>query len=471
MTWLAGAAATAVLATHAQADTAGDALINKLEQKGILSSDEAQQLRLENQQDFNGSFTNSFDKSFAGKTGMPGWVTGYKISGDFRGRYDHISSDNSSWIDRDRLRYRLRVGLTVNMMDNLEAGFRLGTGDSGGNPLSNNTTMENNFTKKNIWVDTAYGKWTAINSGGWLLAATVGKMDNPFNFTPMVFDPDLTPEGAALTGGYTINDKHSIAFAGAAFVLDEEGSFGKAPGAAGASSTHDPFMYGGQITWNAKWTPKLSSSLGVGALAVGSADQLSNANVTENNQGNTRYAYLPSGVGAVAVTGLKYNYNPIIADASITYTLDSFPLYQGKFPLKFAGEFMNNPAVAKNNNAFWVGATFGKSGKKHTWDISYRYEYLEADAWYDQMVDDDNGAFYANTPVDSGGHATGSAGWFGGTNIKGHLIKFNYSITDAFTFSTTCYINDLINPQLASNALGEPNNSSIHFMADLMWKF
>ncbi len=33
----------------------------------------------------------------------------------------------------------------------------------------------------------------------------------------------------------------------------------------------------------------------------------------------------------------------------------------------------------------------------------------------------------------------------GGTNIKGHLIKFNYSIYDSLTFSFTAYINELIN--------------------------
>jgi hypothetical protein len=472
MTLLAGMTATALVATPAHADVAGDSLINKLEQKGILTTDEAKELRAENQQDFNGSFTNSFDKAFSGKTGMPDWVTGYKLSGDFRGRFDQISADNNAMIDRARLRYRLRVGLTVNMLDNLEAGFRLGTGDypgsNGGNPLSNNSTMQDNFSKKSVYIDTAYGKWKMLNSGDWLLAATIGKMDNPFNFTPMVFDPDLTPEGAALQGGYTINDKNNIAFAGAAFVLDEEGKFGAAPGSASASTTHDPFMYGGQVMWNAKWTPKWSSSLGVGAFAIGSPQQLTTANVAENNQGNTRYAYTPSGLNAVSVVGLKYNYNPIIADASVTYTLDSFPLYQGKFPVKFAGEFMNNPGAPKNNNAFWIGATFGKSGKKHTWDLSYRYEHLEADAWYDQMVDDDNGAFYATGLY---ANNTASAGWYGGTNIKGHLIKFNYSITDSFIFSTTCYVNSLINQPAQSTIPVNLNSDSIHVMADLMWKF
>ena len=54
----------------------------------------------------------------------------------------------------------------------------------------------------------------------------------------------------------------------------------------------------------------------------------------------------------------------------------------------------------------------------------------------------------------------------GGTNIKGHLIKFNYAIFNSLTFSFTAYINELIeNPAPGSST------SAVHAMADLMWKF
>jgi hypothetical protein len=442
----AGAAALASLTPQVHAQSS-DSLINKLQQKGILTSDEAKELRLESQQDFNNSLTNNIDKAFGKFTGTPSWVTGYKISGDFRGRYDQISvlnNEGANSVNRARFRYRLRFGIVANIVDNMEVGFRLGSGDSSGNALSNNTTEENNATKKPIWVDAAYGKWTAINDGDWLLAATVGKMNNPFNFTPMVFDPDLTPEGAAITGGYTINDNQNISFAGAGFVLDEE-----------SGSTRDPFMYGGQLALNSKWNSKLSSSVGVGAFSIINPSQLTTGNVPYNNRGNSR---TPGGV-------LINNYTPVIADASVTYTFDSAPLYNGKFPVKLAGEFINNPGANDNNNGYWAGITFGKSGKKHTWDLSYRYEYLEADAMYDQLVDDDMAAYYQTAP--SGG---GTPGVYGGTNLKGHLIKANYSITDYLTFTLTSYITDVVNNKVYNN-VSEPNSGTVHFMADVMWKF
>ena len=166
------AGATALMALtpkiHAQASSM-DALLDKLEQKGVLSVNEAKELKAE-------TATNSvadFDAALNSKFPMPDWITGYKLSGDFRGRFDAQSSDNSHFVDRDRLRYRLRAGLTIDMKDNLEVGFRLGTGDGpktqGGDPLSNNTTLTGDASKKYVYIDTAYGKWTPIKDGTWML--------------------------------------------------------------------------------------------------------------------------------------------------------------------------------------------------------------------------------------------------------------------------------------------------------------
>jgi Putative porin len=447
----AGAAALAALAPQARAQSS-DALIDKLVDKGILTVDEAKDLRVEADKDFK--------TALQAKTGMPDYVTGYKISGDFRGRFEQFSSDNAALVDRTRLRYRLRFGITASIMDNLEAGFRLGSGDASGlgsqaaagSPLSNNSTMQDNFSKKMIYIDTAYGKWTAVNSGGWLVSATVGKMENPFTFTPMVFDPDLTPEGAALQAGYTLNDHHSLAFTGGAFVMDEE-----------KASSYDPFLYGGQLTLNSKWNDKLSSSVGVGGLVINSQKSLSTANVPYINQGNTRSS-----------TGVLLNkYEAFVADASVTYTLDSFPLYAGAFPIKVAGEGIINAGAAHQNSGYWTGVTFGKSGAKKTWDLTYRYEYLQADAWYDQLVDDDNGAYYATAQYPNTALHSGTVGYFGGTNVKGHMVKATYAFTDSLTFSATCFINDLINPpaQNPSGKKADLTSSAIHFYADLMWKF
>jgi Putative porin len=460
----AGATALMALTPHSYAQSSVDALLNKLEQKGVLTVDEAKELKAENETNSVAEFNTAMNAKFP----APSWVTSYKFSGDFRGRYDEVASTdgNNTFAARDRYRYRLRVGLVVTLKDGLETGFRITSGDpasannfnNAGNPLSNNSTLQDNGTKKNVYIDTAYGKWTALNGDGWLFSTIIGKMDNPLQFTPMVFDTDWTPEGAAIQSGYTFNDQQAILVNGAAFVEDQE------VGGTDKGSVQAPALFAGQAIWNANWTPKFGTSLGIGGYILANSVNLTTANVPYINQGNTRRVVV---IGGNNVGVLVNGYTPIIADASATYKLDSFPLYTGAFPIKVAGEYINNvDTVSGNNNnqGYWAGVTFGKSGKKHTWDITYRYEYLEADATYDQLVDDDNGAYYQNAPTG------GAVGWYSGTNIKGHMIKANYSITDSLTFTFTCFLNQLISPNLNAPA-GEPNNSSIHVMADLMWKF
>ena len=461
------AGATALMALTIQSPAqSSDALIDKLVDKGILTTKEAQELRDESDK--------GFTTAFQAKTGMPDWVTGYKFSGDFRGRYEQYTSENKTFVERTRFRYRLRVGVVVSMQGNLETGFQLASGDPvgsyGGNPNSQNTTMQNNFSGKSVWINQAYGKWTPLNSDGWLLSTTIGKMENPFQVTQMVFDQDLTPEGAAFQAGYTFNDQQALLLTGAAYVLDEE-----------QLSSQDPALFGGQLMWNANWTQKISSSLGLAGFAIVQPQQLTSAtgtltpgNVPYVNQGNTRVLFTANNPANSAYV-LDNKYTPIVVDASTTYKLDSFPLYNGVFPIKLAGEYIVNPGVLQNNNnnqGVWAGITFGKSGTKGTWDISYRYEYLEADAWYDALVDDDNVAYYQNAPVGAptGSNSGAGVGVYGGTNIKGHLIQANYSITDALMFSFTCYMNQLIN-QTVQGGVPEPQSKALHVMADVKWKF
>ena len=463
----AGAAALMALTPQTHAQSSVDALLNKLEQKGILSVDEARELRSENDQ---GS-ADDFNKALSSRFPMPDWVTSYKLNGDFRGRFDDVSTDIPAFgapapsgttipkaqNNNMRTRYRLRVGLTIDMKDNLEVGFRVGSGDGG--PLSNNQTLQGNASKKTLYVDAAYGKWMLINDGTWMVAGTFGKMDQPFQASPMVFDPDYTPEGGALQATYKIDDNHSLAFNGAAFVLDQTTSRG-------------PFLYGGQIIWNATWSPKIVTSLGIATYDIADDSNFpvtpdptgAHPNVTpyDSNLGNTfSLVTIPA---TIPENGYRFasHFNPVVASGSVTYTVDSFPLYTGAFPIKFAGEYMNNPAAGSNNEGWWTGVTLGKAGKKGAWDISYRYQRLEADAWWDQIVDDDNIAVFPDTS----GSIPPSNNAVGGTNIKGHLIKFNYSIFDSLTFSFAAYINQLVVDPLPGTSTG-----AVHAMTDLMWKF
>jgi hypothetical protein len=446
-------ALTATLEGVAQAQSS-DALIDKLVQKGILTAQEAKDLRAEADQ--------GFAKAYQRRSGMPDWVTNVKFSGDFRGRFEENNAENSFYIDRNRFRYRVRLGLTASLVDNFEIGFRVASGNPqfnpggtlvGGSPITANQDLNSLESRKFLWIDAAYAKWTPVKNDAWTVTGIIGKMDNPFSLSNMIWDYDIDPEGAALQVAYNINAQHKLRANGAFFVLDELNQGVGAVPSIGAS--HDPYVAGAQVVWEAKWGSKLETSLGLAGFGIQSRDSLSSKVQPFYNSGSTRNA---------ATGTLKYNFDPVIGTASATYKLDHFPLYNGAFPVKLTGEYIENPGAPSNNRGYRAGLTLGKAGHKRLWEISYRYQRLEADAWFDALTDDDNGAFYATGNPQLVG--TGKAnGWFGGTNVKGHQVIATYSFTDYLNFTFTYYLNDLI-----IGAPGQKDGAG-HFMADLMWKF
>lgn len=446
-----------------------DALLNKLVEKGILTTQEAIELRREADQNFN--------DAYKVKTGMPDWLDQLKIYGDFRGRMEMFYFDNDAPgdlqpnKDRQRYRYRLRFGVTAIMKENFEAGFRLTSsdplsGDQGGDPISGNTTLQNNAAKKFLYVDLAYGKYTPIKTGPWLLSATIGKMENPFVVSDMVFDLDYTPEGTAIQGGYTFNDVHSLKLNSGIFVLDEIGqNAGGAP-----ASGEDPYMVGFQLKHDAKWNKKLSSSVQLSWFSLFSEQSLVNGAVPNVNVGNTRYA-AASPIGNRLLGALVYDYTPVVAGASVTYSLDKVWGYKGSFPIMALGEFMHNSGAPENNQAWWAGVTFGKSGKKGTWEVSYRYKRLEADAWYEEFADSDFGAYYQppSLPASSGQLNTG---YKVGPGTQGHIIKAVYSFTDAFSLSATFLLTELIDTvTVYVNGVPYKDSGTMRVELDAIWKF
>ena len=65
-----------------------DALLQKLVDKGILTTQEAGELKKESE--------GEFDKAYRTKAGLPDWVTSLKIYGDLRVRYESFHTDNDA---------------------------------------------------------------------------------------------------------------------------------------------------------------------------------------------------------------------------------------------------------------------------------------------------------------------------------------------------------------------------------------
>jgi hypothetical protein len=440
------------LATQAQSD---QAILDLLLKKGVISEAEAKDLRKATDKDFT--------KAFASKTGMPDWVTAVKINGDFRGRFEGFYAPNTAFVSRDRFRYRLRLGIVANLADDFEVGLRLTSSEasfaagspkppsSGGDPLSGNTTLGANGSRKFIYLDLAYAKWNPLHNADWAATTTFGKMENPFSFpSTLVFDKDYTPEGFAQDLTYHFNPEQTVKWIGGGFAINELGG-----------SSNDPYLAGTQLRLDSKWNKKLTSSVGVGWFGVLANNDktghstLNSDALPDQQRGNSRDA---SG-------NPKAKFNPIYADASVTYALENVPFNTGAFPITVSGDYLHNPATSKDNDGYSAGVTFGKAGKKGTWELSYRFTELQADAWFEEFTESDFGAYYSIAPVG------GAAGYGPGSNARGHVIKASYSPYNSLTFSVTLFATELINNLPPTPPITDVNSRVYRLQVDAVWKF
>ena len=185
-----------------------DPLLNLLLQKGILTEDEAKKVQAE----FDAGRTNALQ--------MPPPESKWKINkaiksielfGDLRVRYEYRQADvPDGRVELDRGRYAVRLGLRGEAFDDFYYGVRLDTAANSRSPWLTFGT-----SSSGIPYQGPYGKSTAgIDIGqvyiGWKPESwfdfTIGKMPQPLYTTPMLWDTDINPEGAAERFKYTIGE-------------------------------------------------------------------------------------------------------------------------------------------------------------------------------------------------------------------------------------------------------------------------
>ncbi len=161
---LVGVLALGLTAVRAQSD---GALLDALVKKGVLSDQEAEDIRADEAKDYS--------KTAAGKLSIGDYVKKLQFYGDGRLRFDalsqHFNYQNTLGIN-DRERYRLRFGLTYTYSDQLSAGFELrsGTADD-----TDNQSFGGSFTDASINVSKIYIQYKPTDS----LTLIAGKFPNP----------------------------------------------------------------------------------------------------------------------------------------------------------------------------------------------------------------------------------------------------------------------------------------------------
>ena len=421
----------------APAEDKSDALLDLLIKKGVISKDEADAVRTEWEQQI-AARVSQYEK-----VKVPRWIDELKWSGDLRLRADNTEFEESlRKPDRLRFRVRLRLGLEAKFEQWALIGVRFATGD--GDPLSTNQTFTDTFRKKPFAIDLAY---VTLQPPQWdWVKVTAGKMPNPIWqpgwASPLEYDPDVTPEGAAEQFTFAFGDKrqHKL-FA----------NFGQYAVKELASNANDTYVFEFQGGVEATFDPVKITAAGGYYLT--------------HNLENLKVGDAPAVGNATAVTGSSTNY---LADFQVVYgrveaawTVDKKSFLGTPPVVRLSGEYLANLAAAydkvaddpRQTDAFSGQIAFGDSKKKGQWQLAYQYKYVQADANWDGISDSEWGV--------------------GGTDRKGHAIKASYNFEDWWQVAFNAFITEKISdrPNSGHNTVGVPGQNLLRLEVDSLWRF
>jgi hypothetical protein len=492
----AGAAAMMALTPNTHAQSSVDNLLNKLEQKGILTPNEAHELRAESDEEA----TNQMNNLPASKWKISDSIKSIQLFGDLRLRYEYRGVDNipgaaRETFYRERFRYALRAGIRGDLSDNFNYGLRLETSSNPRSPwatFGNNTTggsvTPSDKAQSGIGIGQAFIGWHPTDWAEF----TVGRMAMPLYITPMVWDSDINPEGAFEKFKFSVDNVDLFADF-AQFDYQD-------PSSAAAIPSSDAFILAWQAGANVKFAKDVSFKIapvvytytGVGSTGNG-------LNLPFVGQGN---AGVNAGVpGATAANLATYNeegLNDLLVlelPAEFNFPIPHTPLGDlhgrlfGDFAYNFEGNdraraayaagggsggaFPGVPsAVTGQNKAYQVGLGIGTAGpvfgptqglvygsasKKKTWEARFYWQHIEQYALDVNLIDSD---FFE-----------------GRGNLQGFYSAFTYCLTDAILTTIRYGYADRINGSLGTggNNLDIPGINPIKnynlVQLDLTWRF
>ena len=399
------------------ADTAVDSLIQKLKDKGILTDQDAAQLKgqiASEQQTSQAAQTTAF------KSLLPDWLNSMKLSGDFRFRdqlqerkvpYPTTAGQtnpyNAHW-NRARIRARLNFEDQINDKVKIVVGIATDGGTSrsnnytlGGSKNSNTTsgtgiTNQDDFGKPQLILNKAYAVYTPTN---WM-TVMAGKMDNPIwepaNSTFM-WDPDITPEGGAIKLEKKINDYVTPFALGAVYDMHDLQTT--------AAQKTDIYMLASQAGIKGDLTEKVYYKLGATWYDISNPNRQF---LNETLGSNTMTGALTA--GTPASNRLMYSFNDVLVGGADIGINDPFgEMLPSPINIAQIGVFgdiadnvsNNSNTTFKNtqNKAWEIGGYAGNSAINGwgTWKLQSCYKVIERDSWLDSLPDDDFYSGYTDT--------------------------------------------------------------------------
>jgi putative porin len=451
------------------------------------------------------------EKSVADKWKLSTSITELELYGDVRLRYNYVGgqTDNTpvappgagvagthDWQERERERYRIRLGLRGTLLDDWFFGVRLETNANGrstnvtfGDDTASSTPGGGGPFEKNsdtVYVGQAYGGYKGFPG----FTFTGGRMPNPLVSTLMVWDPDINPEGLAEQW------KHTFTFGGGPPPPPSYSKDGKAvapPPPSEPFLTLDVFANFGQFVYD---DANPENPLGARATTT--------ANGGTQLVPNTDAFLLAWQVGArfnfphnfyFQLAPTLYNYTGNGDTFNIHYqggspdVTNSVSLAQNQtginsllvfdmpvefgwklwgVPMRIFGDFATNfeaddradaagqPGQGSQRYAYQIGLGVGQLKTKHDWQVDVWYQHAEQYALDPNLIDDDI--------------------FNGQLNLHGIAAQATYNFTAAVNLRLTYAHGWWYNHNLGTGGVGtqiaiNPLNQYNWFTADLNCKF
>jgi hypothetical protein len=447
------------LAAHGQ--DAG-ALLDLLVKKGIVSDQEAEELR--------GELTKEFASTPAGKLKLSNPITELEIYGDARARYEVRQGESgppstlvgrNDTLQRNRQRYRLRLGIRGSLLDHWFFGLRLEPSTSN---RSSNVTFGDDAGpwgkgSDGIHVGQAYIGYRGIRG----LTLTAGKMPIPFVTTSMVWDADLNPEGLAqqykrtfaIQRGGEAGPLNIDFFANfGQFVYDDtnpENPIGPQPINV---PNNDAYLFGWQAGAKINFTRDIYLQVAPTFYNYsGGGDTYSAQFSGEPNirVGATTVTRNQTGVSSLLIFNLPAEFGFVVKEKPVRIFSDFAVNLDATDRARAAGRLDKKD----ERYAYQVGAAVGRIRAKKEWQISAFWQHTEQFALDPNMIDSD--LFDSRL------------------NMQGFVVQSGYALSDAVTVNLTYGAARQIDLDLGTGGAGDigvnPLRNYQIFQADLNLRF
>ena len=403
--------------------------------------------------------------------------------------------------NRSRPRLRARLGVDADVGQGFAAGLHLASGD-GSSPVSTNQTLggsPGDFSKYQVWIDRASIRYEYAPPAVGALAVSVGRLENPFFATELLWDHDLSLDGVALRATFPLPAGVTPFVTAGAFPVYTS-IFNFPPEQPAKFRSLDRWLYAVQL--GADWKPvhrlnvKLGAALYYFDKIEGRRSGPCDTNLKDHfcdtdesrpafaQKGNTYMALRrPSDAALVAEAtapvdkpvsryqffGLASRFRPIALTARVEYVLapplkvavDGEVVRNVGFSRKQISAVVDGEMLALNNrdhcdasgnchhfaggrDGYLARLTVGSptQGKQWDWSASLAYRRLESDAVVDAFTDSDFG--------------------LGGTNLKGYHLEAALAVADGVVASARW---------LSADAIVGPTYGADVLMFDLSARF